>query len=215
MCDHCRATSYLSHPITGCTLTRLTGAGQSPFCSLAVTIRHVPRERWLEMFWILLIISRYRSAHWDLWNRTIRKASLHADHPPMCLKMLCKCTIIQYCNASLCKNVRHHFRHHFVLFTFNSMLSFLFHYVNLPKGELFVNLCVSTLIDWGRVTHICVGNLAIIGSDNCLSPGRRHAIIWTDAGILLIGPSETDFNEILIKKSYIFIQENLFENVPW
>ena len=61
------------------------------------------------------------------------------------------------------------------------MLSFLFHYVNLPKGELFVNLCVSTLIDWGRVTHICVGNLGIIGSDNCLSPGRRHAIIWTDA----------------------------------
>ena len=95
--------------------------------------------------------------------------------------------------------MRHYFRHYFVLFTFNSMLSFLFHYVNLPKGELFVNLCVSTLIDWGRVTHICVGNLAIIGSDNCLSPGRRHAIIWTDAGILLIGPSETDFNEILIK----------------
>ena len=84
------------------------------------------------------------------------------------------------------------------------MLSFLFHYVNLPKGELFVNLCVSTpgvstLIDLGRVTHICVGNLAIIGSDNCLSPGWRRAIIWTDAGILLIGPPETDFNEILIK----------------
>ena len=95
--------------------------------------------------------------------------------------------------------MRHYFRHYFVLFTFNSMLSFLFHYVNLPKGELFVNLCVSTLIDWGRATHICVGNLAIIGSDNYLSPGRRHAIIWTDAGILLIGPSETDFNDILIK----------------
>ena len=95
--------------------------------------------------------------------------------------------------------MRHYFRHYFVLFTFNSMLSFLLHYVNLPKGELFVNLCVSTLIDWGRMTHICVGNLAIIGSDNCLSPGRRHAIIWTDAGILLIGPSETYFNEILIK----------------
>ena len=95
--------------------------------------------------------------------------------------------------------MRHYFRHYFVLFTFNSMLSFLFHYVNLPKGELLINLCVSTLIDRGRVTHICVGNLAIIGSDNCLSPGRCHAIIWTDAGILLIGPSETDFNEILIK----------------
>ena len=96
--------------------------------------------------------------------------------------------------------MRHYFRHYFVLFTFNSMLCFLFHNLNLPKGELFVNLCVSILIDWGQVTHICVGNLAIIGSDNCLSPGRRHAIIWTDAGILLIGPSETDFNEILIKK---------------
>ena len=40
----------------------------------------------------------------------------------------------------------------------------------------------------GRVTHICVGNLTIIGSDNGLSPGRRQAIIWTNAGILLIGP---------------------------
>ena len=77
------------------------------------------------------------------------------------------------------------------------MLSFLFYYVNLHNGELLVNLCVSTLIDWGRVTRICVGNLTIIVSDNCLSPGRRHAIIWTDAGILLIGPSKTDFNEII------------------
>ena len=48
------------------------------------------------------------------------------------------------------------------------MLSFLFYYVNLPKVELLVNLCVSTLIDWGRVVHICIGNLTIIGSDNCL-----------------------------------------------
>ena len=95
--------------------------------------------------------------------------------------------------------MRHYFRHYFVLITFNSTLSFLFYYVNLSKGELLVNLIVSTLIDWGRVTHICVGNITIIGSDNCLSPGRRHAIIWTDAGILLIGPSATDVNEILIK----------------
>ena len=33
------------------------------------------------------------------------------------------------------------------------------------------------LSHWGRVTHICVGNLTIIGSDNGLSPGRRQAII--------------------------------------
>ena len=81
------------------------------------------------------------------------------------------------------------------------MLSFLFYYVNLPKGELLVNLCVSTLIDWGRVTRICVGNLTIIGSDNCLSPGRRHAIIWTDAGILLIGQIRFQWNhEFSFKK---------------
>ena len=46
---------------------------------------------------------------------------------------------------------------------------------------------------------MCVGNLAIIGSDNGLSPYRRQAIIWTSAGILLIGPSGTNFSEILIE----------------
>ena len=54
------------------------------------------------------------------------------------------------------------------------------------------------LAHWGRVTHICVGNLTIIGSDNALSPDRRQAIIWTNAGILLIGPLGTNFSEILI-----------------
>ena len=34
------------------------------------------------------------------------------------------------------------------------------------------------------MTHICVSDLNIIGSDNGLSPGRRQAIIWTNAGIL-------------------------------
>ena len=54
------------------------------------------------------------------------------------------------------------------------------------------------LTHWGRVTHICVGKLTIIASDNGLSPGRRQAIIWTNDGILLIGPLGTNFNEILI-----------------
>ena len=57
---------------------------------------------------------------------------------------------------------------------------------------------VKLLTHWGRVTHICVDNLTIIGSDNGLSPGRRQAIIWTIAGILLIGPLGTSFSEILI-----------------
>ena len=48
------------------------------------------------------------------------------------------------------------------------------------------------------MTHICVGNLTIIGPDNGWSPGRRQAIIWTNAGILLIAPWGTNFSEILI-----------------
>ena len=58
---------------------------------------------------------------------------------------------------------------------------------------------LSSLTHWGRVTHICVGKLTIIGSDNGLSPERRQAIIWTNAGILLTGPLGTNFGEILIE----------------
>ena len=55
------------------------------------------------------------------------------------------------------------------------------------------------LTHWGRATHICVSKLTIIGSENGLSPGRRQAIIWTNDGILLIGPFGTNFSEILIE----------------
>ena len=55
------------------------------------------------------------------------------------------------------------------------------------------------LTHWGRVTHICVSKLTIIGSDNGLSPDRRQAIIWTNAGLLLIGPLGTNVSEILIE----------------
>ena len=52
---------------------------------------------------------------------------------------------------------------------------------------------------WDRVTHICINKLTRIGSDHGLSPGRCQAIIWTNAGILLIGPLGTNFIEILIE----------------
>ena len=55
------------------------------------------------------------------------------------------------------------------------------------------------LTHWGRVTHICIGKLTIIGSDNGLAPERRQAIIWTNARILLIEPLGTNFGEISIK----------------
>ena len=44
------------------------------------------------------------------------------------------------------------------------------------------------------MTHICVGNLTNISSDNGLSPGRHQTIIQINAGILLI---RTNLNEIL------------------
>ena len=55
------------------------------------------------------------------------------------------------------------------------------------------------LIHWGRVTHICVDKLTSIASDNGVSPGRRQAIIWNIAGIMLIGPLGTNFSDILIE----------------
>ena len=57
----------------------------------------------------------------------------------------------------------------------------------------------SKLTHWGRVTHVCVAKLTIIGSDNGLSPSRCQAIIWINAGILLIGPLGTILSEILIE----------------
>ena len=72
----------------------------------------------------------------------------------------------------------------------------------VDKSTLFKEMVWRWMIDrlllthWGRV-HICVGNLTTIGSDNGLSPGRRQAITWTNAGILSIGPLRTNFSEIL------------------
>ena len=57
--------------------------------------------------------------------------------------------------------------------------------------------CSHLSTHWGRMTLICVGNLTIIGPDNGLSPGRRQAIIWTNAWILVIGPWGTNLSEIL------------------
>ena len=78
-----------------------------------------------------------------------------------------------------------------------------FIYENYSKNVVYVMASILSrrdgLTHWVRVTHKCVGNLTIIGSDNGLSPGRRQAIIWSNAGILLIGALGTNFNEMLIE----------------
>ena len=63
------------------------------------------------------------------------------------------------------------------------------------------HLEMNSITHWGRVMHVCISKLTIIGSGNGLLPGWHQAIIWTNDGILLIG------------NLYIFILENAFENV--
>ena len=70
------------------------------------------------------------------------------------------------------------------------------------------------LTHWGRVMHICVSRLTIITSDNGLLPGRRQAIIWTNAGILLIWPLGTNFREILIKIHTFSLMKMHFKMLP-
>ena len=63
----------------------------------------------------------------------------------------------------------------------------LWHSVSLLVTHSVHNALIM-LTHWGRVTHICVGKQTILGLDNGLSPGRRQAIIWTNAAILSSGP---------------------------
>ena len=72
--------------------------------------------------------------------------------------------------------------------------------LNMPFAKWLAScLNLNVLTHRGRVTHICVSKLTTIGSDNGLLPGRRQAIIWTNVGILLIGPLGTNFSENLIE----------------
>ena len=56
-------------------------------------------------------------------------------------------------------------------------------------------------------------SFSIIGSDNGLSPGRRQAIIWTNAGILLIEPLGTNFTEIFNEIQTYSPTKFVFESV--
>ena len=65
-----------------------------------------------------------------------------------------------------------------------------------------ISFCVlhyTALTHWDWVLHICISKLTTISLDNGLSPDRHQAIIWTNAGILLIGPLGTKISEILIE----------------
>ena len=74
------------------------------------------------------------------------------------------------------------------------------------------------LIHWGRVTHICISRLAIIGSNNGLMPDRHQAIIWiylNQCWNVVNWTLGNEFEWNLNWNIYIFIQEHAFENVFW
>ena len=85
------------------------------------------------------------------------------------------------------------------------------YYLSMPDAEATAQMwtTIRSITHWGLVTHICVSKLTITGSDNGLSPGRRQAIIWTNAGILLIGPLGTNFSEIFIEM-YISLFKKMY-----
>ena len=78
----------------------------------------------------------------------------------------------------------------------------------IPRARASSGLVLILLTHWGWVTHICVSKLTIIGSDNGLLPGRRQAIIWTNAGMLLTGSLGTNFSEILMCEYWTLLQQD-------
>ena len=72
-------------------------------------------------------------------------------------------------------------------------------FVGRASMKIFCKHAFVLLTHWGRATHVCVSKFTIIASDNGVSPGRRQAIIWNNAGILSIGLFGTKFREILVE----------------
>ena len=71
-------------------------------------------------------------------------------------------------------------------------------------------MCI-VLFHWGQVTHVCVGKLITIGSEN------GQAIIRTNAELLLIRTLGAHFNETLSKiHTFSFKEMNLLMSpVKW
>ena len=87
-----------------------------------------------------------------------------------------------------------------VIFYFVSLFCHEEYYATFSqKGVCCVSIMSANLTHWGQVTHNCVSNLTIIGSDNGLLLGQRQAIIQTNVGILIMWTLGTNFSEILIE----------------
>ena len=102
----------------------------------------------------------------------------------------------------------HHAPSHYLRQCWPSFMTPLDHNNWIVKCQFSSMMNKLFLTHWGWVTHICINKLTIIGSDNGLSPGRLRAIIWANAGLLLIGSLGTKISEILIE-----VHTSLFKKI--
>ena len=85
------------------------------------------------------------------------------------------------------------------------MYIYIYIYIHIDKRFAvghYPTLCSSLLTHLGLETHIRVSEISINGPDNGLSPGRRHAIILTNTGILLIGSLETTWTSVKFQAKF-------------
>ena len=78
-------------------------------------------------------------------------------------------------------------------------LKFITNILLLVVQHSYIKTTADISTHWSLTTHICVNKLDNHWFDNGLLPVRRQDIIWTNAGILVIGPTGTKFNETLIQ----------------
>ena len=84
----------------------------------------------------------------------------------------------------------------------------LFVYITSTRVDLYSHQILLT--HWGRVRHICVSKITIIGSDNGLSPPSHYLNqCWDIVNLTLKNKLQWNIHW----HSYISIQENAFENV--
>ena len=85
----------------------------------------------------------------------------------------------------------------------------------MKTSEYYLTYSLNSLT-WGQVTYVYLAvNITIIGSDNGLSPDLHQAIIWTNAGIFFNSTLGNKLQWNINWNSYVFIEENEFENVVW
>ena len=144
-----------------------------------------------------ILVHRQSSQQWD------GGIKLPLSMEKSFLMVLSLYTIVSLCWVSAWLILLHHY----------SRIAGMPYWTWLIFGKFLVT-CALSVNSLSGVTHICINNQTIIGSDNGLLPGQHQATISTNARILLIGPSGTNLWNFS-RNCCIFIQETAFENVVW